>query len=234
MLDYDGTLAPFQTDPSNALPYPNVREVLNGLMQNPKIRLVIITGRWTKDLLSLLKLNSNPEIWGTHGLERLKPDGSYKIDPMEEIAIKGLVEVEEWTTSVLTQYDVRYEQKPGSLALHWRGLSSDHIENIIGEVQPTFQRFANRFKLVLKEFDGGLELRVPGKNKGDAVQVLLSEMPRDTISAYLGDDFTDEDAFHAIKGKGLGILVRNDFRPTVADMWLKPPQEMLEFLSKWM
>jgi trehalose-phosphatase len=233
MLDYDGTLAPFQIDPDKAFPYPHVSELLNSLMQNSNNYIAIISGRWTKDLLTLLKLDSNPEIWGTHGLERLKPDGSYKIEPMDDHALKGLVEAEEWLTSDVTSHKVRYEQKPGSLAIHWRGLTEKEIETIKMEIRPQFQHFSDRYNLILKEFDGGLELRIPGKNKGDAVQALLSKMPKNSISAYLGDDLTDEDAFQAIKGKGLGILVRDSFRPTTADMWLKPPKEMLDFLSKW-
>jgi len=58
-------------------------------------------------------------------------------------------------------------------------------------------------------------------------------MEKETVAAYLGDDFTDEDAFTAIKGHGIGILVRKEFRPTEADIWIKPPDELLSFLSDW-
>jgi trehalose-6-phosphatase len=51
--------------------------------------------------------------------------------------------------------------------------------------------------------------------------------------AYLGDDLTDEDAFRALKGKGLSVLVRKESRTTEADCWLKPPDELLDFLKKW-
>ncbi|MBU1936081.1 trehalose-phosphatase, partial [bacterium] len=51
--------------------------------------------------------------------------------------------------------------------------------------------------------------------------------------AYLGDDLTDEDAFRVLKGKGLGVLVRPEFRPTTADLWLQPPDDLIEFLKNW-
>ncbi|MEJ2232354.1 MAG: trehalose-phosphatase [Syntrophobacterales bacterium] len=186
LLDYDGTLAPFHKEPNKAEPYPGIRQVLNRIMQVPDIRLVIITGRWTKDLLPLLQLEKQPEIWGSHGLERLKTDGSYEIDSMEEQHLDGLVAADEWIEEL--------------------GLSSRC---------------------------GGLELRVPGRDKGDAVRTILREANQDGVAAYLGDDLTDEDAFRAIKGKGIGILVREELRPTAADLWIEPPEELLTFLSGW-
>jgi trehalose-phosphatase len=87
--------------------------------------------------------------------------------------------------------------------------------------------------LVWHDFDGGIELRVPGRHKGFVVDAVLSEMGRETAAAYLGDDSTDEDAFKAIRGRGIGVLVRPQYRATAADFWLKPPEELLEFLERW-
>jgi trehalose-6-phosphatase len=103
-------------------------------------RLVIITGRWTKDLLPLLQLKRQPEIWGSHGIERLKMNGSYEIAPMDEDALDGLVKADEWIEAAgLTD---RSEQKPGSLAIHWRGLSANRIREIKGEVEPSWSLIA--------------------------------------------------------------------------------------------
>jgi trehalose-6-phosphatase len=93
---------------------------------------------------------------------------------------------------------------------------------------------ASDYRLALLAFDGGLELRAPGKNKGDAVNAILAETGPGVPAAYLGDDQTDEDAFRAIKGKGLAILVRPELRPTLADVWLRPPDELGRFLRDWL
>jgi hypothetical protein len=45
---------------------------------------------------------------------------------------------------------------------------------------------------------------------------------------------TDEDAFKALKNRGLSVLVRNEFRPTAADVWIQPPQGLLDFLAEWL
>jgi trehalose-phosphatase len=82
-------------------------------------------------------------------------------------------------------------------------------------------------------FDGGVELRSVGCNKQSAVKAVLSETSPDSAVAYLGDDVTDEDAFRAVKLRGLGVLVRPELRQTEADVWLKPPHELLAFLRRW-
>jgi trehalose 6-phosphate phosphatase len=231
LLDYDGTLAPFHVEPDKAYPYPGVPQILDRIMNVPSVRLVIITGRWIKDLTPLLKLKGHPEIWGSHGIERLKKDGSYEIAPMDEDALNGLVKADEWIRQVgLAE---RCEEKPGCLAIHWRGLDEKTVEEIVNQVKPIWQLIAESSALNLKEFDGGLELRVPGRNKGDAVETILEEMPQGSIAAYLGDDLTDEDAFKMLKGKGLGVLVRKELRPTAADLWIQPPEELLDFLAVW-
>ena len=45
MLDYDGTLAPFRVDPSQARPYPGITEILDAIMQQGVTRLVLVSGR---------------------------------------------------------------------------------------------------------------------------------------------------------------------------------------------
>jgi len=84
-----------------------------------------------------------------------------------------------------------------------------------------------------REFDGGIELMVPGRDKGYAVEVVLSELGDQAAAAYLGDDLADESAFRALRGRGLGVLVRPEFRHTAADAWLQPPAELLAFLERW-
>ena len=55
-----------------------------------------------------------------------------------------------------------------------------------------------------------------------------------TPAAYLGDDATDEHAFQAIRGHGLSLLVRPRWRQTAAQLLLRPPEELLDFLSQWL
>jgi len=126
------------------------------------------------------------------------------------------------------------EVKPGGVAVHWRGLDAARAEKIAKEVSRLWRPLLERAPLRLLEFDGGLEIRVAGPGKGDAVNAILRETTPGAAIAYLGDDQTDEDAFHALKGNGLTALVRAQSRPTAAEIWLQPPHELLQFLEEWL
>jgi trehalose-phosphatase len=88
--------------------------------------------------------------------------------------------------------------------------------------------------LDLLDFDGGIEIRASLADKGDAVRTFLSEISPDTPAAFLGDDITDESAFRAMQGRGISVLVRPRWRKTEAQFWLKPPDELLDFLELWL
>ncbi|MFQ6103387.1 MAG: trehalose-phosphatase [Candidatus Glassbacteria bacterium] len=231
-LDYDGTLAPFVVERSEAVPYPGVCELLDEIISTCDCRLVIISGRWLGDLIPLLRLKELPEVWGSHGSERLMPDRKYQIEKSDANALRGLAMAESW---VLEQKLARYcERKHSSLALHLRGLSSGESRTIKAKTLEKWSGIAQQSGLTVQEFDGGIELRTTGPNKGVAVDTVLEEMGEGTAAAYLGDDLTDEDAFHAISGRGLAVLVREKLRETAADIWVKPPDELLWFLKRWL
>ena len=150
---------------------------------------------------------------------------------MDEDALHGLVEaggvVDALGLSALV------EEKPGCLAIDWRGLEDRRVAEIRNRAEPQWSAIARRSGLSLVEFDGGLELRVPCRDKGDAVRTICRELGDGVPVAYLGDDLTDEDAFRALQGKGVGVLVRKAFRETAADLWITPPEELVAFLSMW-
>lgn len=231
LLDYDGTLAPFHNERDLAFPYPGIPDILNRIIKARHSRVVLISGRWTRDLIPLLGLEELPEIWGTHGIERLKPDGSYDVIKLADLASELLTLVEKW--AIENGLKDACELKPGALAIHWRGKPEVQKEEIRKKVMTEWTDRAQEAGLSPVEFDGGIEFRVRGWNKGNAVKSILLEMNHATVAAYLGDDLTDEDAFRAMNDRGLAVLVRTELRDTAADLWLKPPHELLDFLLRW-
>ena len=125
------------------------------------------------------------------------------------------------------------EPKPGSLAVHWRGLDENAATELRSRILLGWFPIAERSSLTVLEFDGGVELRIPDRDKSDAIQTILQEVGRGTPVAYLGDDLSDEPAFRALQGRGLTVLVRREKRKTAAQAWLKPPEELLDFLVRW-
>lgn len=231
MLDYDGTLAPFRAVRDQARPYSGVPALLAALRDLPDTDVVIISGRAIADVLPLLGLDPAPEIWGSHGWERRGRDGSYAIQPLSPRAREGIADLS--TAMEQTGFADHCEQKPAGVALHWRGLDEERAQQIRALARRTWDALGPRNELEIKEFDGGLEVRAVGWDKGGAVRQLLAECDPDAICAYLGDDLTDEDAFGAIARRGLGLLVRPERRPTAASGWLKPPEELIAFLEEW-
>jgi trehalose 6-phosphate phosphatase len=230
LLDYDGTLAPFRVDRTLAVPYPEVPPLIVRIMSKGT-RVVIISGRPVREILLLSGISPQPEVWGSHGLERLSADGRYEVSSVpahKDYLVAAEVMLRD------AGLESQAEIKPGGVAVHWRGLDTVKAEKIAREVSRLWKPLLARAPLRLLEFDGGLEIRVAGPGKGDAVRAILRESEPGAAVAYLGDDQTDEDAFHALKGSGLTALVRHQLRPTAADIWLQPPHELLQFLQEWL
>ena len=232
MLDYDGTLAPFHVDPAQAVPYPEVVPVLEAIAAAGTTRIVVVSGRPADEVPRLLGLAQRPEIWGSHGWERLLPDGRRFVEKPGGDASRALVDATSAIEAVMTG-DSRLERKLASIALHWRGLPPDRAEQLERRAHEVWGPRTHDGLLELLPFDEGLELRTVGCNKQYAVKAVLSQTAEDTAIAYLGDDVTDEDAFRAVKTRGIGVLVRPQFRETAADVWLQPPHELVEFMRRW-
>ena len=232
MLDYDGTLAPFQVDRDHAYPYPEVVPVLERIVQCGKTRVIVITGRPVGEIKTLLRPLDKLEVWGSHGMERLLPDRTFRQMEIDNETMAVLSRAEEWV--IAAGLRSRAEIKPGGIAIHWRGLPDDEVADIKDRVRQGWSPFAERPGLKLLKFEAGLELRVAHPDKGDAVAAILADAEPSAEIAYLGDDLTDEDAFRALRGRGLPILVRAEYRETSAEAWLRPPNELVGFLNQWL
>lgn len=232
MLDYDGTLAPFREARDEAVPYPGVRERLEALAAEPAGRVVIVSGRAVEHLEPLIGIDPLPEIFGSHGFEHRTADGRLEQRPPGDAAAEGLARARAWVRE--RGLEDRLEVKPAGLALHWRGLPAERIDSLDRAARPEWQRLADAHGLHLLAFDGGLELRARGADKGTVVADLLREAPGGALAAYLGDDRTDEDAFAALGGEALTVLVGAEPRETAAARWLSPPGDLLDFLDAWL
>lgn len=229
MLDYDGTLAPFSSDRLLALPYPGIREVLDRLAACPDCRLAFVTGRPVAELLPLLGLSRPVEIWGEHGGERLRTDGRYHLETPSAQAMSGIALA--YDLALRTVAPKYLERKGLSVALHVRGASPAEATQILAEVGTVWDELCITYALQVQTFNGGLEIRIPGFSKADAVHTLLQETGERHAAAYLGDDFTDEDAFAALGSQGISVLVGEE-RFSKADWLLQAPQDVLAFLER--
>ena len=231
LLDYDGTLAPFQIDRYKAYPYPGIIPILNRIIQTGRTKVSIVSGRPIKEIQSLLDPLQNFEIWGAHGLEHISAGGVYERACVDAEVLSILHQAEDWLrqSSLLSIAEI----KPGGIAVHWRGLAPTEAEDILSRIQKGWSRFNEVSSVKLLLFDGGIELRTTHPDKGDAIGAILANADSSAAVSFLGDDLTDEDAFRVLRKRGLSILVRSEYRATTANIWLRPPHELIEFLNLW-
>jgi len=231
LLDYDGTVAPFSPDRRRALPYPSVPALLRQIMTSCGTRLIMVSGRAAHEVSPLLGLDPAPEIWGTHGVERIHTDGHYEEIHVKDEALLVLAQAEDLLE--LAGLGERIEVKLAGVAVHWRGLPAAETLKVRSRAYRILQPLAVPPDLVLAEFEEGVEIRLSCANKGNALRTLLLESAPRAAIAYLGDDATDEGAFRILNGRGLSVRVGAHHRFSAAQMWLKPPDELTQFLTQW-
>jgi len=230
MLDYDGTLAPFQTDRREARPSPGAREWLERIAKDPRGSVAVISGRPVSDLIRLLQ---DPPIHlvGEHGWEWREPRGRTIQEPLPP-AVPGLlrraaerVEGRGWAAHL--------ERKRSSIFLHTRALPRRRAWEMEHGAAREWEGFLEDGRLRMSQPEGGLELRAAGRDKGIAVRDLLAASPPGTRPIYVGDDETDEDAFREVSGAGFGIRVGDPSRFTLASGWLPSCASVESFLKQW-
>ncbi len=227
-LDYDGTLAPFQIDRDEAHPLPGMIDLLKAISKTGRTFLAIISGRAVLELASFVG-GSEAILVGSHGFEIMRPGRGVSLINPTGVQMKGLKAA---ARCVGPGIEPMLEIKPASIAFHTRGVEKTEAANLEALVHSIWSGIAAQHDLQCRRFNGGVELRSAGRDKGDAVLSLLAEAGAD-FSAYIGDDDTDEDAFRALRGRGVGIKVGTPDGETAAQGFLPDCQAVKVFLQTW-
>src|SRR5260221_7087971 len=237
LLDYDGSLTTIRDRPQDAMLSDSMREVVRRLAE--QVPVVVVSGRDRTVVQQLMGLD-NLIVAGDHGFDIWSPTAG-SIQREEGASFEGLLrEVEATLRAELANIPgALVEPKKRSVAVHFRLVPQ--------EQQPRVKEIVDT---VLGEHP---ELKVtPGKmvfeiqprldwDKGKAVLYLLKALDLDrddVLPVYLGDDITDEDAFRALAGRGIGIFVGSADDPeaagrtTAADCVLNTIGEVEQFLNR--
>jgi trehalose-phosphatase len=206
IFDYDGTLAPFHYRPHMAYPYPDITQVLDRLMRDDSNRVVIVSGRPVDQIMPLLRLARQPEIWGSHGWERLGTDGSLCVRHVDPDS-RHLLEQAAALACGATEFGARIERKRSCVAMHWRGLPAIKAMKAKAWVEAAWSPLIHESGLDLQPFRGGMEVMARGSHKQYAVQKVLEE----TAPVLVGERLHD----------------------THANLWIRPPHELRRFLGHW-
>lgn len=228
-LDYDGTLAPITPTPDAALITPEMHRAL--LRLSAKCTVGVISGRDLSDIRQRINIDSIV-YGGSHGFAIGGPNGLLMEQPDGIRCLPALAQVHQDLSRQLSHIKgVIVERKKFVVTVHYRLVAEGDITRVEEAVDTAVSRHGQLRKSTGKKM---FEL-LPDVdwNKGKAVLSLLKMLDLggpQVLPFYLGDDTTDEDAFRALQGKGLGIFVGEAVRESAAAYRLKDCEDVREFL----
>src|SRR5690606_2991432 len=111
----------------------------------------------------LLDIHPHPEAWGTHGWERKRAGEPIEVRPLDRSAREAIATASQWIRD--HNYTTLSETKPASVTIHWRDMDDENAEALKAEARGAWKPLTERAPVELHEFDGGLEIRVQGRNK---------------------------------------------------------------------
>lgn len=235
-LDFDGTMAPIVKAPAKAVLGQGIRTLLGRLADNPRVELTFISGRNIEDLKNKIGFR-NVIYSGNHGLEIEGPKIKFKpvVPPRFKKALEKIKDDLKTETSLIK--GILIEDKGLSLSLHYRLVDKRQVS----QVKRVFHKIVAlpRLRNQIRTRSGKMVLEVLPPvdwDKGKAVLWILAKKAFlsgivKPMPVYIGDDITDEDAFKALKRKGLAIFVGKQ-KKSYARYYLKGPRGVAAFLKK--
>jgi trehalose 6-phosphate synthase/phosphatase len=228
LLDYDGTLAPYQKLPSMAVPSEELIQLLTRLTDDPLNEIVIISGRDADTLekwLGKLPLNMIAE----HGACVKYKGGEWK----EQIPVNT-----EWKEQVRPLMELFVdrcagsfiEEKKSTLAWHYRNTNAELGFMRSRELRNSLLQLTANTSLQVIDGNKVLEIRMVGVDKGAAATNMLSNLNPEFILC-LGDDATDEDMFRALRDKGFTIKIGR--ANTAAEYTILSQNDVFPFLGRF-
>lgn len=234
-LDYDGTISPIAGTPYKAVISKETRALLKKLSGHHKYKVAIISGRALKDIKN--KIGLKHVIYaGNHGLEIEGPkiDFKYSLTLQHRAIIKDIGK--KLKSAVRKFKGVIIENKTICLSLHYRLARREDVPLIKSLFQSAVLPYAAGGKVKISSGKKMLEVRPPVNwNKGSIAMWLLARervflKSKSIVPIYIGDDSTDEDAFKALREKGITIFVGKP-RASGAKYYLKNTEEVSKFLE---
>ncbi|EEP82071.1 hypothetical protein UREG_06936 [Uncinocarpus reesii 1704] len=240
MFDYDGTLTPIVKDPQAAIPSDRVIRTLKSLAADPKNSVWIISGRDQNFLEEWMGHISELGLSAEHGCFIRKPHH----DTWENLTEKSNMGWQKEVLDIFQHYTERtqgsfVERKRVALTWHYRRVDPEygayqarecrrHLENTV----------AKKWEVEIMAGKANLEVRPTFVNKGEIASRLVNECQgQPDFVLCLGDDFTDEDMFRALRRSNLpadlvfSVTVGASSKQTEASWHLLEPSDVIATVS---
>jgi trehalose 6-phosphate phosphatase len=236
-LDYDGTLTPIASGPSKAKLSGSVRQLLRELKAAKGVRVAIVSGRSLANLKQYVRIPGLIYA-GNHGFE-IQGHGISYVHPAALALEHSFRKMTQQLKKALGLFHgILIEHKTFSISIHYRNVRSyDRIQTakkiLLGKLKSL-----RHTPVVLADGKKVWEIRPTAEwHKGETVTWLLRRVghseKKDYFPVYAGDDVTDEDAFRAIRKKGVGIKVTcGKNGRSQARYYVRSTAEAVRFLRK--
>ncbi|MEW5802045.1 MAG: trehalose-phosphatase [bacterium] len=232
LLNYEGILVP--APPSGSHLDHNLRELLISLRSKPSLTVAIMSRMKLSNLQNLIRINGM-YYSGNHGLEIRGPEIEF-VHPI--CTTQDSSELQPLKTALQEQTNelsgISVDDNGVSLYLYYPTLDNGQRELVREKINAAVQSYSSTGKFRSVEGKDSTEiLPVINWDKGRVIKMfenLISSRKSQPLTIYLGaDPATDEDAFRAIRGKGIGILVGRK-SATTAGYYLAGHSEVVDFL----
>lgn len=193
LLDIDGTLSEFHSDPQQSF-ISNDNLAILAQLQN-HLPLWLVTGRSVADARRLTAPLKLPVI-GSHGLQCDTLIDSYSLVDIDLAQLQQIIQSVVNATGNHPHWHI--EQKPFGVALHFR----EHPE-LADSALTIMQAIGHDFNdWQLKAGKCVYELLPQGVDKGSAINHVLNHYHPHCCPIFIGDDVTDEAGFIAVQSYG--------------------------------
>lgn len=207
LLDYDGSLVPFNDDYKKSKPPRSLQKLIGALAESGNNEVVVISGRPPVDLDKWFG-NLPVNLVAEHGVGFKERGGDWQV-------VKGVES--DWKDLLLPALEkyasltpgAKVEIKPHSLVWHYRSASAYHAQKYTVIIKRALKPILKKYGLEIMQGNKILEIKDPAISKGNAAMRWIGGN-YDFILA-VGDDVTDEELFSVLPpasnslkvGKGL-------------------------------
>lgn len=228
LLDYDGTLVQFSSDPEKAVPDNNLLTLLKSLAATKENDVFLISGRNSAFLekhFGHLSLNLIAE----HGARYKWKDGEWKTE------LQTHHEWKEQVDNIMEMYVRRcansfLEEKDYSMVWHYRNANVEQGKLRALELAAELNEYIHNKHLQVLMGNKIVEVRQSGINKGNFIKRVVENKDYNFIFA-VGDDRTDEDMFKALIKKEAAFTIKVGPEASYAQFNLHTPQMVVSLLE---
>lgn len=204
LLDYDGTLIPFDLHPKDSKPSVSAKLILRSLAADPKNCIVLISGR-EKENLETFWGDLQIVLVAEHGAFYKQLNGSWKT--MFSSSVTWMPQALTALNALSFQYQGSFvEKKKYSVVWHYRAIADNVTESDRRQILAALRSLPMSKHFVISHNEFTIELRSPEIDKGSFVARWIGGQYFDFVMA-IGDSQTDEDLFDILDSNSYSIRV---------------------------